>query len=145
METTPVDPKPVNARVPARSPERAARLLRQHPRRVSRYQGKRVVRLRRKREDTCRTSNMRGTVQQCTCGTETDGVGRKCHEFGVPVLLAKVTPEPVERLVSRAYRLEMAARAASAQAILAFIATDDSTHDGGKNRHDLPIRDGRET
>lgn len=35
-----------------------------------------------------RPSDMKGTVQQCTCGMETRGAGRKRRWFGVPILLA---------------------------------------------------------
>lgn len=37
-----------------------------------------------------RPSDMKGTVQQCTCGMETRGAGRKRRWFGVPILLALV-------------------------------------------------------
>jgi hypothetical protein len=42
---------------------------------------------------------MKGTVQQCTCGMETRGAGRKRRWFGVPILLALVLASWEVRLV----------------------------------------------
>lgn len=55
-------------------------------RRVSRYQGGGSL-ARDGSVKNGRTSNTEGSVQQCTCGIETNGAYRMCREFGVPIQL----------------------------------------------------------